>query len=149
MLDIGRNLVEGLWNGIRNVKDWILGKIREFVQGILNGIKGFLGIASPSKLFENEVGKNLALGFGKGFTDSMKEISNDMQKSIPTKFDTDWNLSIKGAKNALYPAMSPTNVNSGGFIINIENFVNNRSQDVQAFAKELEFYSRRNSVILG
>ncbi|MBR1722503.1 MAG: phage tail tape measure protein [Treponema sp.] len=149
MLDVGKNLVEGLWNGIKDVKDWILGKIKEFGQGILDGIKGFFGIASPSKLFENEVGKNLALGLGEGFSDSMKEISKEMQSSIPTEFDTDWNLNMQSAKNALYPAVSPMNAASGGLIVNIENFVNNRSQDVQAFAKELEFYSRRSSLALG
>ena len=45
-----------------------------------------------------------------------------------------------------------TNLNSasaGNLVVNIENFVNNRPQDVQAFAKELEFYSRRSSLALG
>ena len=78
MLDIGKNLVQGLWNGINNAKDWILGKIKEFWQGILNGIKSFFGIKSPSKLFEKEVGKNLALGLREGFTASMKDDSKQM-----------------------------------------------------------------------
>ena len=30
MFDIGKNLVQGLWNGINNAKDWVLNKIRGF-----------------------------------------------------------------------------------------------------------------------
>ena len=66
MFDIGKNLVQGLWNGINNAKDWVLNKIRGFGESILKGIKSFFGIASPSKLFEEQVGKNLALGVGEG-----------------------------------------------------------------------------------
>lgn len=30
MAEIGKNMVQGLWNGIKNVKDWIMSKIKEF-----------------------------------------------------------------------------------------------------------------------
>ena len=72
MLDIGKNLVEGLWNGINDAKNWVLGKIKGFGESILNGIKSFFGIASPSKLFKEQVGKNLALGVVDDFNDRMK-----------------------------------------------------------------------------
>ena len=39
----------------------------------------------------DEVGKNLALGLGEGFTDTMANVSADMQGAIPTEFDTDIN----------------------------------------------------------
>ncbi len=149
MLDIGKNLVQGLWNGIKNAKDWILGKIKEFGQGILNGIKSFFGIKSPSKLFEKEVGKNLALGLGAGFTSSMKDVSKQMQSAIPTELDADLNLNMRAAQSSLLTAQKPAFPRPAGLYVHIENFVNNRSQDVQAFAQELEFYSRRNSLALG
>ena len=149
MLDIGKNLVQGLWNGINNAKDWILGKIKEFGQGILNGIKSFFGIKSPSKLFEKEVGKNLALGLGAGFTSSMKDVSKQMQSAIPTELDADLNLNMRAAQSSLLTAQKPAFPRPAGLYVHIENFVNNRSQDVQAFAQELEFYSRRNSLALG
>ena len=149
LFDIGKNLVQGLWNGINNAKDWILGKIKEFGQGILNGIKSFFGIASPSKLFEEQIGKNLALGLGEGFTASMKDVSKQMQGVILTELDADLNLNMGAAQNSLLTAQKPAFPHPAGLYVNIENFVNNRSQDVQAFAQELEFYSRRNSLALG
>lgn len=150
MFDIGKNLVQGIWNGINNAKDWILNKIAEFGQGILKGIKSFFGIASPSKLFEEQVGKNLALGVGDGFTASMKNVSRQMQNAIPTSFETDLNVKASSTKETFgINTGNPPQAVRNETIIHIENFVNNRQQDVQAFAQELEFYLRRNSFALG
>ena len=92
LLDVGKNIVQGLWNGINNAKDWVLGKIKGFGKAILNGIKGIFGIHSPSTVFRDQVGKNLALGIGEGFEDEMKEVTNEMQNAIPTSFNTDLNV---------------------------------------------------------
>lgn len=89
MGEVGKNLVSGIWEGIKNAKDWLLGKVKEWCGNILNGIKAFFGIHSPSKVFKDEIGTNLALGIGEGFSDTMKSVSNDMSASIPTEFDID------------------------------------------------------------
>ena len=149
MLDIGKNLVQGLWNGINDAKNWVLDKIKGFGESILNGIKSFFGIASPSKLFENEIGKNLALGLGEGFTDSMKSVFKQMQNSIPTEFDVEPTLAIASGAGFHGTQLNPQNHTQSGITVHIENFVNNRAQDVQAFAQELEFYSRRSNFALG
>ena len=102
LLDVGKNIVQGLWNGINNAKDWVLGKIKGFGKAILNGIKGIFGIHSPSTVFRDQIGKNLALGIGEGFEDEMKEVTNEMQNAIPTSFDTDLNVgsnSVAGGSN--------------------------------------------------
>ena len=80
--EVGKNLVEGLWNGIKSVKDWILDKISGFVDSIVGGIKKFFGIASPSKLMRDEVGKFVAQGIGVGFEDELSNVYDDMQKAI-------------------------------------------------------------------
>ena len=92
LLDVGKNIVQGLWNGINNAKDWILGKIKGFGKSILNGIKSVFGIHSPSTVFRDQVGKNLALGIGEGFSDEMANVTSEMQNAIPTSFDTDLNV---------------------------------------------------------
>lgn len=38
MLDIGKNIVQGIWNGISNAIGWITSKVKEFAQNILKGI---------------------------------------------------------------------------------------------------------------
>lgn len=77
-LDIGKNLVQGLWNGIGNMSKWIGEKIKGFGKGVLDGLKDFFKIKSPSRLFRDEIGKFLALGVGEGFTLSMPKVVSDM-----------------------------------------------------------------------
>ena len=113
------------------------------------GQNSFFGIASPSKLFEEQIGKNLALGAGEGFSGSMKDISKQMQSAIPTDFNVEPTLSMAYSSNLIQPQVETQNSAHSGITVNIENFVNNRAQDVQAFAQELEFYSWRSSLALG
>ena len=106
LLDVGKNIVQGLWNGINNAKDWVLGKIKGFGKSILNEIKSIFGIHSPSTVFRDQVGKNLALGIGEGFTDEMANVTSEMQNAIPTSFDTDLNVgSSVGSGSSNYYSM--------------------------------------------
>ena len=82
MLDVGKNLIQGLWNGIGNAASWLWSKISGFCSGIVDKIKGFFGIHSPSKLFNQEIGKFLALGLGEGFDDSLNSVYKDMERAI-------------------------------------------------------------------
>lgn len=126
----GKNLLEGLWNGIQNVKSWLINKIRSLGSAVTEALKSVLGIHSPSKVFENEIGVNLGLGVGIGFEKSMKQVSEDMQKAIPTDFDVDANIksSIGTASHGF-----------GGiqFTLRIENFYNNTLQDIKELAEEI------------
>ena len=81
LLDVGENAIEGLWNGISNMSDWIGNKISGFSEGVLDGIKDFFGIHSPSTVMRDEVGKNLAAGVGEGYADGMKKAADDALKA--------------------------------------------------------------------
>lgn len=103
--DIGANIVRGLWEGIASVKDWILGKISGFVDGILGGIKGFFGINSPSKVMADEVGKWLPMGLAEGIEDNMNPVSNAMDSLARATI---------GSYNIGYPEMASHNTASDG-----------------------------------
>lgn len=94
--DVGKNLVQGLWNGINNAKNWVLDKIKGFGKSILNGIKSIFGISSPSKVFRDEIGTNLALGIGEGFEKEMDNVSGMMEDAIPKDFDVGVNTNYEG-----------------------------------------------------
>lgn len=151
-LDIGKNFVTGLWNGINNAKDWILGKIKGFKDAVIGGIKSFFGIHSPSTLFRDEIGKNLALGLGIGFTDEMKEVTSDMQDAIPTSFDVGVNTnSLTNGYSSNISDNSRTITDTSDYnpgevapiYLTIENFNNNREQDIEDLSEELAFYQTR------
>lgn len=80
MVDIGINLIKGLWEGIGNVKDWILDKISGFCDGIVDGMLDFFGIHSPSRLLRDLVGKMLPPGIAVGFELAAPKASKDMTK---------------------------------------------------------------------
>ena len=96
MGEVGLNLVQGLWNGIKDATSWLMDKIKGFGSTILDGIKGIFGIHSPSTLFRDEVGKNLALGVGEGFADTMHNVTDEMANAMPTEFDTSISASVNG-----------------------------------------------------
>ena len=97
--EVGKDLVKGLWNGINNAKDWVLDKIKGFGKSVLNGIKSFFGIHSPSTLFRDEIGSNLALGIGEGFEDEMGNVTKDIQEALPNDFDLGVNTNVNGIEN--------------------------------------------------
>ena len=99
--EIGLNLVKGLWNGIKDATSWLMDKIKGFGQSVLDGIKNLFGIHSPSTVFKDEVGKNLALGVGEGFADTMEDVTDEMQGAIPTEFDADINTNMKMASGSM------------------------------------------------
>ena len=92
--NIGKNLLNGLWEGIKNTKDWLLNKIKGFAKTITNGIKSFFGIHSPSKLFRDEIGKNLILGVGVAF-----EKDDDLIDKQISDFGDDVYKKMQGAVN--------------------------------------------------
>ena len=100
--EVGLNLIKGLWNGISNAGAWLRDKISGFFGGVVDSIKDFFGIHSPSKVFSDEIGKNLALGVGEGFGTTMSEVTADMQGAIPTEFDTSLNMSATSNSGSGY-----------------------------------------------
>ncbi len=92
--EIGKSIIEGLWNGIKSATGWLWEKISRWCDDFVRSFKSSFGIKSPSKVFKDQVGKNMALGVGEGFTEEMKTVSEQMEKAIPTNFDTDLNTAV-------------------------------------------------------
>ncbi|GIH25137.1 hypothetical protein Aph01nite_34470 [Acrocarpospora phusangensis] len=66
LVDTGKNLVTGLWNGILGAWDWFKTKIGEFFGALLpDWAKDLLGIASPSTVFA-EMGGQIPAGLVQG-----------------------------------------------------------------------------------
>ena len=98
VVSIGRNIVEGIWQGITGAASWLVSKITGWFNGVVGSVKRFLGIASPSKLFADEIGENMGLGIGEGFENSMgtvqREINRAMGGLLP---DVSGNVSVTGS----------------------------------------------------
>lgn len=75
---VGQQLVEGLFNGIANAASWLYEKIKGWAGDVLDWIKGFFGIHSPSKVFADEVGKFIPPGITLGVEQAMPRAMRDM-----------------------------------------------------------------------
>ena len=93
-INIGANLLKGLWNGIANTVGWLTNKIKGIANAITNTFKNIFGIHSPSRLFRNEIGKNLILGVGVAF-----EKDDDLINKQISDFGDDVYKKIQGAVN--------------------------------------------------
>ena len=83
IIEVGKDIVRGVWEGIKSMAAWIGEKISDFFGGIVDGVKGMLGIHSPSRVFAG-IGENMALGLGQGFASEIKSIGAGIQNAIPT-----------------------------------------------------------------
>ena len=63
--NIGVNIARGLWNGMSGMANWVIGKVKGMGKSIIKGLKGALGIHSPSKEFA-VLGKFSVLGYAEG-----------------------------------------------------------------------------------
>lgn len=115
MVEIGKNIVMGLWEGIKAMASWIGDKVSGFVGGIVDGVKGMLGIHLPSRVFAG-IGQNMALGLGQGFEKQMQSVTAGIQNAIPTPtVDTVYNAAA-GMVNGLAAANAG---NGGSYTINL------------------------------
>jgi phage-related protein len=103
--NIGVNLIKGIWEGISGSLTWLKDKLTGWVGNVTDFLKRMFGINSPSKLFKEEIGTNLALGVGEGFTDTMSDVSAEMQGAIPTTFDTGVNMTASSSYGSNYDYM--------------------------------------------
>ena len=126
--DVGKDLVKGLWNGIKNAKDWVLDKIKGFGKSILNGMKDFFGIHSPSKLFRDEIGKNLILGVGVAFEKDdglidkqINDFGDDVYKKMQGAVNMETGkMAFSGTTGSISQILSSNATFDGNFVVKAE-----------------------------
>jgi hypothetical protein len=83
MFNLGKNIVTGLWDGIKGMASWLKDKVFGFFGDLLPGwAQKALGISSPSKVFAS-VGKNIVEGLESTFNaPAVKAVSNAARAGI-------------------------------------------------------------------
>lgn len=88
IIDIGKEIVKGIWEGIKAAKDWVVGKVKGFFGDVVDGAKSFLGIKSPSRLFRDQIGKNIGLGVADGIEAAIPSAEEAMQSLSEAVMDS-------------------------------------------------------------
>lgn len=81
IVNVGKQIVKGLWEGIKAMGNWIKEKVSGFFGGIVDNVKGVLGIHSPSRVFAG-IGENMALGLGNGWDDEYGNIKRGITSGL-------------------------------------------------------------------
>lgn len=122
---IGRNIVQGLKDGIAgmwdNIKDWF----NEKVNSLVGGVKRILGIHSPSKVFAG-IGGFMAEGLGEGFSDEFAAVKNDIEGSMNFDAGTitaDANISRNYTSGSYGAASTSWGGDSGRIVMLLEQYL--------------------------
>lgn len=66
--NVGVNIIKGIVNGIKSMGNAIANTVKNMAKGAIDGVKHMLGIHSPSRVFRDQVGKFVSLGFAEGIS---------------------------------------------------------------------------------
>ena len=81
IVNVGKEIVKGIWQGITEMASWLTDQVTGFFSGIVDGVKDFLGIHSPSTVFA-DMGRNMALGLGEGWESEFGRIRSDIENGM-------------------------------------------------------------------
>lgn len=94
LFSIGKNIIEGLIKGIKNMAGAVGGAIKSVADGAVNSAKKALGIHSPSRVMRDEVGYWVSEGLAKGII-----ANTNAEKAAKQKAQAIKNQFVKDLKN--------------------------------------------------
>lgn len=100
-ISVGVNIIKGIASGVASAAGQLVDAAVSAATDALNWVKSKLGIHSPSRVFRDQVGKNMALGIGVGFEDNIPY--KDMEKQANKMVSR-----IQGAALGVTTSASPT-----------------------------------------
>lgn len=93
--EVGLNIIRGIISGVKSAAGALINAVKDVASSALDGIKGFLGIHSPSRVFEKDVGKMIDLGLAAGIENNVTQVTDAMQElgdSTIGTISTDFNM---------------------------------------------------------
>ena len=93
-INVGKNIVEGIKKGISDAWESLSKWFGEKINGLVEGVKGILGIESPSKVFADEVGEMIPAGVAVGIDKGMGVLEDAMAAMTSDVVDMGVNATI-------------------------------------------------------
>ena len=149
LFEIGKNIIQGLVNGIGSMIGAVNKKIKEVAGNIKEKIKGALGIHSPSRWMRDMIGKNIVLGVvagidqEKGTLDKSVKKMTDLPTELPNFSTTGRYINQQGAQTeslAKNKGNATTNIGGDTFNINIQAMGKLNEKQLMDMAKDLVKY---------
>jgi phage-related protein len=83
LLDVGKNIVQGLIDGVSGMVGDAVKSVTDIGGAMVDGVKGFLGIHSPSRVFKTQVGMMVGAGLIEGLDASQRGVSAAVNSLVP------------------------------------------------------------------
>ena len=149
-VDLGVAIVEGVWQGIKDMAGWLGEQIGNFFGGLIDGVKELLGINSPSKVFEN-IGKNMAAGVDVGWDKEWSGAQRQIEGTIDFSNLEAATAAIQAPSNVVYVTQdgsgtSAPDTGTGDVSQRIDVTL---ELDGQVLARRMYSYNRRESNLRG
>ncbi|MFQ7319829.1 MAG: tape measure protein [Faecalibacterium sp.] len=96
-IDVGENILSGLWNGVKSVAGGLWNGIKSIGKGIISGFKNIFGIHSPSTVFAG-MGRYMMLGLENGILNEGKGVYQSLEEVSKAALDTAWDCAQRLAK---------------------------------------------------
>ncbi len=121
-LQLGKDIINGLINGIGAMGSALWSAAQNVASSALSAIKNFFGIASPSKVMRDQVGKWIPSGVAVGIeanTKPLTEALHDMSVLTTDSLQTDMNLSstLSGMTVAPVPVSGASGVKTSSDVL--------------------------------
>lgn len=166
IMSIGKDVVRGLWEGITGMGGWLKDQVLDFASNVIDGFRDGFGVHSPSIIMRDLIGRNLVKGVGVGIDVETPGLKEKIEKNISeltgklkatVNFETSKiqanivaSTDFKAGKETAIMSNNKAdeaNENQAGIKLNIENFVNNRQQDIENLFDEILFLAKRKGVL--
>lgn len=82
LLSAGRNIIHGLINGIKNAIGGAISAVKDAVSNVIDAAKNILGIHSPSKVFDREIGRMIPAGLGRGVSENERAATRPVKDMV-------------------------------------------------------------------
>lgn len=130
--NIGKDIIRGLIDGIGSMASAVVDKVKSIGNSIKNGFKNVLGIASPSKIMRDEIGRWIPEGIAVGIDKNKKSVLNSMKGLVDNITDqAQIDFRLRGAQIPLTPALTSGIASMKG--ITQTTVVQNRTISTQMF----------------
>ena len=116
---VGSDMVDGLWEGIKGAWDGLVSNVTSLGKKLVDKVKGFFEIGSPSKLFADEIGRWIPEGVAVGIetnTDSINNAIDDMVKETMVSPNLDM---VNGVSDSYSNAMITSTGNADNNVLGI------------------------------
>lgn len=128
---VGSAIINGIVSGIRAFGGAVRNALMGLAEQAWASVKNFFGIASPSKLMADTIGKYIPLGMAEGIDANAKYVNQAMENMAADAVEMPLTQQL-----SVSPSATPASTNYGGITFNINAQDYNSAEEIYEYIKD-------------